>query len=258
MGVVALDEDRMTTSPASPPAPPPGAGPRTLVVTGGSTGIGAATAAVFLQAGWKVLSLSRRPCPVDGARSFAVDFGVHGWEDIVERDLLPEVPAGIVCLVHNAALLHKDDAMGLTAAALRQVLDVNVVVPAVLNRVLAPRMQPGSSVLYVGSTLSEKAVKNTASYVTSKHAIVGLMRATCQDNAGRGIHTACICPGFVDTEMLRAHTRRDEHVLQSLAAMSGHGRLIRPEEIATLLLSCATQPVVDGAVIHANLGQIEH
>jgi NAD(P)-dependent dehydrogenase (short-subunit alcohol dehydrogenase family) len=255
MGIVALDEARMTTLPA--PAFPSASPPRTLVVTGGSTGIGAATAAAFHAAGWAVVALSRRPCPVEGVRSCAVDLGVDGWEDVVTRDVLPLVAAGVVCLVHNAALLHKDDAMSLTAAQLRHVLDVNVVAPAVLNRLLAPRMQPGSSVLYVGSTLSEKAVKHTASYVTSKHAVVGLMRATCQDNAGRGIHTACICPGFVDTEMLRAHTQRDEHVLRALAAMSGHGRLIRPDEIATLLLSCATQPVVDGAVIHANLGQIE-
>ncbi|MBM4280485.1 MAG: SDR family oxidoreductase [Deltaproteobacteria bacterium] len=235
----------------------PGPGPRTLVVTGGSAGIGAATAAAFAAAGWDVVSLARRPCPVSGALSVAIDFGVGDWERVVERSVLPLVRDGVVCVVHNAALLHKDDALHLTAEALRHVLDVNVVVPAVLNRLLAPRMGPGSSILFVGSTLSEKAVKNTASYVTSKHALVGLMRATCQDNAGRGIHTACVCPGFVDTEMLRAHTRHDNGVLQALAAMSGHGRLIRPDEIAALLLSCATQPVVDGAVIHANLGQVQ-
>jgi NAD(P)-dependent dehydrogenase (short-subunit alcohol dehydrogenase family) len=231
---------------------------RTLVVTGGSTGIGAATASAFLQAGWAVVSLARRPCPVDGVTSVAIDFTADGWEQRAETDVVSRVDDGIVCVVHNAALLQKDDALSLTTAGLRRILDVNVVAPAVLNRLLLPRMQRGSSILFVGSTLSEKAVKNTASYVTSKHALVGLMRATCQDNAGRGIHTACVCPGFVDTEMLRDHVGRDEGVLRVLASMSGHGRLIRPDEIAALLLSCATQPVVDGAVIHANLGQIEH
>jgi NAD(P)-dependent dehydrogenase (short-subunit alcohol dehydrogenase family) len=51
---------------------------------------------------------------------------------------------------------------------------------------------------FVGSTLSEKAVANTASYVTAKHAMVGLMRATCQDLAvaAAPVHTAAICPGF--------------------------------------------------------------
>jgi len=233
---------------------------KTLVVTGGSTGIGAATARTFLAAGWQVISLSRRPCPVDGVTSVAVDFAVSGWERLVEEQVVGRLTDGVVCLVHNAALLEKDTAWTLHSDRLRHVLELNVVAPAVLNRLLAPRMKAGSSVLYVGSTLSEKAVANTASYVTSKHALVGLMRATCQDSHGRGVHTACICPGFVDTEMLRAHVGRGgdpEPVLKALAGLSSHDRLIQPDEIARLLLACAEQPVIDGAVIHANLGQLE-
>jgi len=233
---------------------------KTLVITGGSTGIGAAASRTFLAHGWQVVSLARRPSPVHGTRSISVDFSVSGWETRVEHELLPMVAKGTVCLVHNAALLEKDSALAMSAAQLRHVLELNVVAPAILNRLLRPLMEPGSSILYVGSTLSEKAVANTASYVTSKHALVGLMRATCQDAAGTGIHTACVCPGFVDTEMLRAHMSASGDtagVLRSLEGMSGHGRLIKPEEIAQLLFSCAQQPVIDGAVLHANLGQLE-
>jgi len=233
---------------------------KTLIVTGGSTGIGAATAQIFVANGWQVLTLARRPCPVKGVVSVAVDFAVDGWERTVERDAVSRVNDGVVCLVHNAALLEKDSAFAVSAQRMRHILEVNVVVPAVLNGLFRPRMKPGSSVLYVGSTLSEKAVANSASYVTSKHALVGLMRATCQDAVGMGIHTACICPGFVDTEMLRAHVGAAgdvSNVMRALQAMSSHGRLIKPEEIAQLLLSCAQQPVIDGSVIHANLGQVE-
>ncbi|MDP2345686.1 MAG: SDR family oxidoreductase [Deltaproteobacteria bacterium] len=229
----------------------------TLVVTGGSVGIGAATAQAFAAAGWKIVCLARRPCPVDGAVSVSVDFASASWEQVVHEQALAHVDEGVICLVHNAALLLKDDALSLTAERLRQVLEVNVVVPAVLNRLFAPRMQAGSSILYVGSTLSEKAVKNTASYVSSKHAVVGLMRATCQDAAPRGIHTACVCPGFTDTEMLRAHTGGKPEVMAALSSLSGHNRLVQPAEIAALLLVCAQQPVIDGAVIHANLGQVQ-
>ncbi len=233
---------------------------KTMVVTGGSAGIGAAAARLFREAGWQVISLARRPCPVEGARSVAVDFGASGWERLVQQDVVDRIADGMVCLIHNAALLEKDTAWTQDADRLRHVLELNVVAPAILNRLLAPRMKPGSSVLYVGSTLAEKAVANTASYVTSKHALVGLMRATCQDSQGRGIHTACICPGFVDTEMLRAHVAQGgqgDAILRSLASLSAHNRLILPDEIARLLLSCAEQPVIDGAVIHANLGQLE-
>ncbi|MDP7389608.1 MAG: SDR family oxidoreductase, partial [Pseudomonadales bacterium] len=113
----------------------------------------------------------------------------------------------------------------------------------------------GSSVLYVGSTLSEKAVPGLASYVTSKHAVAGLMRATCQDLAGTGVHTVCINPGFTNTEMLRDHVPAD--VMPQIAVMSAFERLIEPEEIAQALLFAAHNPVLNGAVINANLGQIE-
>ena len=158
-------------------------------------------------------------------------------------------------LIHNAGLLRKDAVDDLPAEALRQVLEVNVVAPSRLNGALIPKMKPGSAVIYVGSTLGEKAVAGAASYVTSKHATIGLMRATCQDLAGRGIHTACVCPGFTDTEMLRAHVGNEGAT--AVAAFSAFGRLITPEEIAETVIWAATHPVVNGAVVHANLGQVE-
>ena len=93
------------------------------------------------------------------------------------------------------------------------------------------------------------------SYVISKHAIVGMMRALCQDLAGTGVHTACICPGFTDTEMLREHVPAD--AMAAVAEVSAFNRLIKPGEIAETLLFAAGNPVVNGAVIHANLGQRE-
>ena len=129
------------------------------------------------------------------------------------------------------------------------------VAPNTLNRTALAHMQPGSSIIYVGSTLSEKAVPGSFSYVTSKPAMVGMMRATCQDLAGRDIHTACICPGFTDTEMLRHHVPAD--AMDVIQAMSAFNRLIHPEEIAETIFWAADNPVINGAIIHANLGQVE-
>ncbi len=227
---------------------------KTAVVTGASAGIGSATAAAFKAAGYVVVGLSRRPAPACDV-SVHVDLGAADYESVLRNDLVPRVAEGVVVVVHNAGLLIKDDALAVAADDVRRVFELNVVAPTVINRLLAPKMLPGSSILYVGSTLSERAVKNTASYVVAKHALVGLMRATCQDAAPRGIHTACVCPGFVDTEMLHTHVAVDD--FGGLKDRSGHARMIDPAEIARLLLSCAEQPVVDGAVIHANLGQIE-
>ena len=124
-----------------------------------------------------------------------------------------------------------------------------------LNRLLLPHMTEGSSILYVGSTLGEKAVPGSFSYVVSNHASIGMMRASCQDLAGTGVHTACINPGFTDTEMLRDHIPDD--VMPDIAQMSAFGRLIEPAEIGKTLLFAAQNPVINGSVINANLGQIE-
>ena len=82
-----------------------------------------------------------------------------------------------------------------------------------------------------------------------------MMRSTCQDLAGQGIHTACVCPGFTDTEMLREHVPED--AMQAIASMSTYDRLVHPNEIGNALLWAADNPVINGSVLHANLGQIE-
>lgn len=229
------------------------------IITGASRGIGQATAARFRQEGWGVLNLSRGPSGVPGVVDLSVDLGSRDWEPRVEaalRDTVGPSPRR-VSLVHNAALYEHDDALMLTAEHVRRVMEVNLVAPAVLNRLTRPYLREGSSILYVGSTLSEKAVRGNATYVTSKHALVGLMRATCQDLVGTRIHTACVCPGFTDTELLREHLGDKPELRATIASKSTFGRLITPEEIAHVLYFCATTATVNGAVLHANLGQVE-
>ncbi len=227
-----------------------------LVITGASAGIGLSTAQRFTEAGFVVVNLSRRPCPLDAVEHIPCDLSDPDFLGGVERQLTPFLErAERIVLVHNAARMDNDSAVDTSSASLRDVLEINVVAPNTLNRTALAHMQPGSSIIYVGSTLSEKAVPGSFSYVTSKHAMVGMMRATCQDLAGSGIHTACICPGFTDTEMLRAHVPDD--AMQSVKAMSAFGRLIDPDEIAECLYWASANPVINGSVLHANLGQIE-
>lgn len=229
-----------------------------LVLTGGSRGIGAATLARFRNEGWRCINLSRSDCDPVMASQLSCDFSEPEWP-VNHSDALLEMVGqpDRICLVHNAALLLKDNVRD-AAYDLARVMQINLIAPQQLNEILLPRMQPGSAILYVGSTLSEKAVANTLSYSASKHALLGLMRATCQDLAGSGIHTACICPGFTDTEMLRDHVGRDEAILNALGAGDAFGRLVQPEEIAETLLFAANSPAINGATLHANLGQIEH
>lgn len=231
---------------------------KVAIVTGGRTGIGLATLQRFQQGGFEVINISRQPSPLAGCTNLEADFSRPGWSSETAGDLERFVEGSDqVVLVHNAGLHVNDSAMAVDAEAMRRSFDVNVVAPAVLNKLVDPHLQPGSAILYVGSTLSEKAVAGCASYVAAKHALLGLMRSTCQDLQGRQVHTACICPGFTDTEMLREHVGNSEQVLREIASICTYGRLIDTAEIADTIYFCATNPVINGTVMHANLGQIE-
>ena len=225
------------------------------IVTGASAGIGLATAEKFLDHGYEVVNLSRRPCPLAAVTHIRCDLAAD-FVDEISGALRPILErADEVALIHNASRLANDTATETASDDLRTVLDINVVAINTLNRLVLPHMGAGSCVLFVGSTLSEKAVPGSFSYVISKHAQIGMMRACCQDFAGSGVHTACICPGFTDTEMLREHVPSD--AMDAVRGMSAFNRLIEPAEIADALLWAATSPVINGSVIHANLGQVE-
>jgi NAD(P)-dependent dehydrogenase (short-subunit alcohol dehydrogenase family) len=229
-----------------------------LIVTGASSGIGRAVATRFLVEGYAVLNLSRRPCPERGVENIACDLAQPGAADGLGPTLTPWLEgADRVCLVHNASVMHRDRIDALESDHLRSVLELNLVATNALNRQVIPHMTPGSSLIYIGSTLAEKAVPGVASYVIAKHALAGMMRATCQDLAGRGIHTCMICPGFTDTEQLRCLVGEDAATLAAIAGLSAFDRLIEPEEIADTVAFAAHAPVLNGALIHANLGQRE-
>lgn len=229
-----------------------------LVITGASRGIGKATAKLYLSEGYSVINLSRSPCDIEGVINYSIDLAEPEWPIGFETKLLEQLQqADRTCLIHNAALLLKDAIDSLKAEKLRQVCEVNIVAPQRLNRLILPSMKSQSCILYVGSTLSEKAVGNSYSYVLSKHAGIGMMRSNCQDLVGKQIHTAAICPGFTDTEMLREHIGEGAENSLKLTEQVTQKRLIEPQEIAKTLFFCSENPVINGSIIHANLGQIE-
>ncbi len=226
------------------------------LITGASAGIGLHTAQRFLEEGYAVVNLSRRPCPIDTVDHVPCDLAAPSFLDAIGERLRPKLAnAAQTVLVHNASRLVNDSAARTASDSLRETLEVNLVAPNSLNAFVIPDMKPGSSILYVGSTLGEKAVPNSFSYALSKHGLIGMMRATCQDLAGSGIHTACICPGFTDTEMLRAHVPPE--AMDAVRNVSAFNRLLEPAEIAETLFWASCNPAINGAVIHANLGQVE-
>ncbi len=235
---------------------------RVLVITGASKGIGLATAQKFIDEGFAVVNISRSHCPIEGVQNCEIDLSDPRWvithgEQLIKLVTATESDKVEISLIHNAAMMTKETVRSLKGDVLRTVLQLNVVAPAELNSLLLPVMKAGSSILYVSSTLGKKAVANTHAYVISKHAVIGQMRATCQDLAGSMIHTAAICPGFTETEMLKEHLGKNPEVLAQITGSIAMNRLAQPQEIAEALWFCAQNPVINGAVLDANLGQIE-
>jgi NAD(P)-dependent dehydrogenase (short-subunit alcohol dehydrogenase family) len=231
---------------------------KVAIITGASVGIGCSGAQLFLDDEYEVYNLSRRPCPIVGVHNISCDLAVQSSvEEACDRLENAVKDAESVALVHNACQMRKDSTVNCGSKSLREVLETNLVAVNSINQRLLPLMPRSSSLLYIGSTLSEKAVAGSFSYVISKHALLGMMRASCQDLMHSGIHTALICPGFTDTEMLRTHLGNNRETLEAIAAMNSFDRLVEPEEIAGLIRWAHGNPVINGAVLHANLGQKE-
>ena len=231
---------------------------RVAIVTGASSGIGLDTARIFLDYGYQVINISRRKSHLENIIELQCDLAeVNPFDNIkIELENILSNAESIV-LVHNACTIKKDQVDNISPEAIQKSLVISIVSPALLNQLVVPFMRKDSSIIYVGSTLSEKGVPNSFTYVTVKHAVLGMMRATCQDLIGRNIHTACVCPGFTDTPMLREHVGNSEAVLKEIALGNSYRRLINPLEIGELIYWAATHPVTNGAVLHAHLGQIE-
>ncbi len=229
-----------------------------LVITGASSGIGHEAAKIFKEKNGHVINLSRRSCTVPGVENYNVDFNKPAWEKEISNSFLETLENyEQITLVHNASFFQRDHSTDLSPQDLRQAFEVNLVAPLVLNSLVVPFMGKGSSVIFVGSTLSEKAVPNLASYCTTKHALVGMMRSFCQDVTSPKIHTCMVCPGFTETEMLVKRAGGKQEILNDLKELVKAKRLITPQEMAEFILYCAKSPILNGSVLHAHLGQVE-
>lgn len=228
------------------------------IITGASTGIGYAAALQFIEQGYTVINVSRREHDDPRVINLCTDLCDKPALIVLNQQLLSHVSqASEVALVHNAGYLFGDTAIAPNEAELEKTLAVNVWAPTLINKALLEHMPKTSSVLYIGSTLSEKAVAGSYSYALSKHAVAGMMKASCQDLFNLGIHSACICPGFTDTAMLREHIP-DSDVLRTIGANNGFLRLVEPNEIANLIVWAHQNPVINGAILHGHLGQKEY
>src|SRR5215217_5861589 len=204
---------------------------RIVVVTGGSGGIGRATAARFAALGDDVLAPGRAECDVTDEGSVQGFFEGAGTIDV---------------LVNNAGMGESAPLARTTLDSWRAHLDVNATGAFLCTRAVVAGMRERGrgAVVTVASTAGRAGAPYTAAYTASKHAAVGLMRAAAAELAGTGVTANAVCPTFVETAMTersvaniaeRTGRSRDEG-RAALAAASPLGRLLEPDEVAAAVV----------------------
>jgi NAD(P)-dependent dehydrogenase (short-subunit alcohol dehydrogenase family) len=199
---------------------------KSAVVTGASSGIGAATVHRLLTDGWQVMGMSRRDPQLDDAR--------FSWSpiDLGDLDTLRSRASemGAVDAVVHAAGLQRSAPLG--ALKFEDGLDmwrVHVAAAEVLVNALVEKIRDGGRVVLVGSrTMTGNAGKSQ--YATTKSALAGMARSWAAELVDRAITVNVVAPGPTDTPMLADPARRSTPV-----RMPPMGRLIDPDEVAGLV-----------------------
>ena len=199
---------------------------RHAVVTGTSSGIGAAIARRLIADGWRVTGLDRA-APVIAAENFSgrtVDLADAQARGAILRDL-----ADVTALVHAAGVMRGAPLGALDPAAGELLWRVNVDAATALADALVPRMGAGGRVVMIGSRAAH-GVALKSQYAAAKAALVGLARSWAKEVAQRGITVNVVAPAATDTGML-ADPARSVVPPQT----PPFGRLIRPDEVAALV-----------------------
>jgi NAD(P)-dependent dehydrogenase (short-subunit alcohol dehydrogenase family) len=217
---------------------------RRVLVTGGGSGVGAAVARAFADAGAAVTVAGRREAPlraVAGERMRAVPADVTD-EASVAALFAQAGPQDVV--VASAGAADSAPFARTTLEDWRRALDVNLTGVFLTFREGLRLMGDWGRLIAVASTASLKGYAYVAPYVAAKHGVLGLTRALAQETARGGVTVNAICPGFLDTEMTDRSVARiaettgrpAEQARAALARTNPQGRLFRPEEVAACAL----------------------
>ena len=236
---------------------------RVALVTGGTSGIGAAIAKAFHAAGYKVAV--NYAFTEDRAEAFRRTTGITAYQwDVrdydacvagvaeVERTLGP-----IDILVNNAGITRDAMFHKMTPQQWREVVDTNLNGVFNMTHPVWPGMRERGfgRIITISSINGQKGQAGQANYSASKAGDIGLTKALAQEGASRNITVNAICPGYIGTEMVRAipETVLNERILPHIPV----GRLGEPEEIARCALFLASDEAgfITGSTLTANGGQ---
>ena len=247
----------------------------TILVTGGSRGIGRAIALAFAEPGSTIAIAARTQSELDATGDAIRDRGAEPV--LLPVDVTDElsVAAGyarlrqasprIDVLVNNAGVggglpIHEADSAGW-----RRILDTNVWGTFLVTREAVPMLSDGGRIVNISSVLGRFGVPGYTAYCASKHAVIGFTRALALELAGRGITVNAICPGWVDTDMAAQGMQLGASAMgitfeafkkQAMERVP-IGRMIQPEEVAHVVkfLASAQASAITGQTYNICGGQ---
>ena len=233
------------------------------VVTGGASGIGAATAALLRERGARVAILDRDIGTVDPALFLAVTCDITSGP-AVDAAVAEVVGAlgGIDIVINNAGIGAVGDVTANDDAEWHRVYDVNVVGIARVSRAALPHLRTSSNaaIVNVSSVVAVVGVPQRAVYAASKGAVAALTLAMAADHLGDGIRVNAVTPGTADTPWVGRLLEQADDATAAAAALRARqpmGRLVTAAEVAhsivylaSPLSSCTTGTVlaVDGGM----------
>jgi len=215
---------------------------KTAVVTGASSGIGAATVAALRASAARVAGGARREHEVDADLALPLDVTDQGSAEAFVARAAAEL-GRIDILVNNAGLaVGRDPFAESTEADEAVVLDTNLSGLIRMTRLCLPHMQDGGHIVNMGSVAGIAAYPRGVLYCTSKAAVHAFSRALREDLLGSPIRITTIAPGLVETDFSRVRFRGDEEQARAVYADVALGGPIRPEDVAECVVFAVTRP----------------
>jgi 3-hydroxy acid dehydrogenase / malonic semialdehyde reductase len=224
---------------------------KTALVTGASSGIGAATAAALAREGARVAGGARRVNELETELKLELDVtDPQSCERFVETAVHEFGELDIV--VNNAGLgLGRDPFWEGSEEDEETVLETNVHGLLRITRLCLPHIRDGGHVVNVGSIAGRQPYENAAVYIASKYAVRGFTYALREDLLGRPIHLTLVDPGLVETSFSRVRFRGDE---EKARAVYERVEPVTPDDVGECVVFALTRPPhvnIDELVIKA-------
>ena len=238
---------------------------RVAIVTGGASGMGAATARRLAAGGAHVLIVDRNAelaakvaAEIDGT-SIAGDVADSGFCDGTVAAAV-EGHGRLDVLVNAAGVIVRASGEDTTDDQWSRIMEVNVSGTFFMCRAALRVMksQRSGAIVNFGSIWGDLGSAGVAAYCASKGAVHNLTRALAMDHAGDGIRVNAVCPGEVNTPMLQSERAEavTDQLLAAIAATVPMGRLADPDEIARVVCFLASDDAsyMTGALVSVDAG----